>query len=262
MKILALPGAVLVLGVLVASCGRTIPASAVSAPAAEQRTKLNAGCGLSVVRQVESAPRTPQYTNPNCGGSGNPTGGGGGTGSGAPGTVGQCGGSGSGGCGQLRPPADSCLVDSTQPKCQVGVIKGTPSPGTSCTQTSGSNSLPIGATVGAVNSQPRSVVDINQVDTGAGNTIVNGNTIASNLQSVGWLYLDNNGGRWFQKDPAAQWTTAINVNVNAYFGIGVTPATAQTPTYVPKQLTNPIDSNLVDIKCFTQGAGLSPGTWG
>ena len=143
------------------------------------------GCTQSVARG-STGPGfvvTPNYSE--CGGDGGVGGtGGGGNGPGGGGT-GTAGGNCSqgGGCGLLNQP---CTSDPTQTKCEpVAEATGPPKQGDTCQQTDGANSLAVGATVGAVNSQPRSVVDINQIDTGANNTIVNSNTIASGLTAVG-----------------------------------------------------------------------------
>jgi hypothetical protein len=109
----------------------------------------------------------------------------------------------------------------------------------------------------------RSVVDINQVNGLSYLTRVDSSTVAADWNSAGWIYLDQNGGRWFQKDPAAQWTVTMNWNINAYFGISVTPPTAQNPVYIPvKPTVSSITDGLQTVKCFDQGLSLVPGTWG
>jgi hypothetical protein len=167
------------------------------------------------------------------------------------------------GTGACTSDPSACATPRPTPSA-VAVAPGKPSG--SCTQTDGSNSLPVGATLGSVNkngvADPRNVVDVNQVNAIASTTIVNNQTVVTNYTSVGWLYLDNNGGRWFQKDPAAQWTVAINVNVNKYFGFSLTGPTAQNPVYVsnPPQAA-PITDSLSTTKCWSQGSSLVPGPW-
>jgi hypothetical protein len=146
--------------------------------------------------------------------------------------------------------------------CQLAVNKGAPS-GT-CQQTSGSNSLAIGTTLGSVNKNGvttvRTVVDVNQINLGVNPQIINNQTVVSSWAPVGWIYLDNNGGLWFQADPAVQWTTAVNVNINQYFGLAFTPPPAQVPVYVKNRPTvAPINSNLQATMCWFNGRALVPG---
>jgi hypothetical protein len=155
-----------------------------------------------------------------------------------------------------------CANDPTDPTCQYAVIAGFPNG--SCPQTDLSNSLPVGATLGSVNKDgvvtARSVVDINQVNAAGSTQIINNQTVVSTWVSVGWLYLDNNGGLWFQKDPAAQWTFTMNVNINQYFGLSFTPPAAQNPQYIKNRpTTTPIANNLQTTKCFRRGRALVPG---
>ncbi len=123
----------------------------------------------------------------------------------------------------------------------------------------------VGANLGSVNKNGvttvRSVIDANQVNAAQTLTIVNNQTVVASWTPVGWIYLDNNGGLWFQKDPTAQWTMAFNANVNAYFGLSLTPPVGQNPVYLPNPpKTAPIANNLQTVKCFTKGRALVPGT--
>lgn len=134
-----------------------------------------------------------------------------------------------------------------------------------CAQTDGSNSLPIGATLGSANKSgvvaARSVVDVNQVNALASLTPVNGQTVANNYQTVGWIYLDDNGGMWFQKDPLSQWGLGTNLNFNKYFGTTLTLPTTQNPVYVvnPPKVMAATD-NLQTMACWSKGRRLVPGT--
>jgi hypothetical protein len=164
-----------------------------------------------------------------------------------------------------QPQQPDCISDPTLAGCQVAVVPGVPSG--KCQQTDGADSLAVGTTLGSVNKNGtvtvRSVIDINQVNALASQTIVNNSTVANNWVAVGWIYLDNNGGLWFQKDPLSQWTVAFNANINAYFGISVTPPSAQNPVYIPNPPTvAPIANNLQTVKCFSKGRALVPGTLG
>jgi hypothetical protein len=188
--------------------------------------------------------------------------------------IGSIKGGGGSGVGVATPtctdPNDQCPVDSCDPsdadcvQLQVAVQPGLPAG--PCVQTDGSNSLPIGTTLGSVNKSGvvsvRSVVDVNQVNGLAFNSIVSPTTVISDWVSVGWIYLDQNGGRWFQKDPLAQWTTTINFNVNAYFGLSVTPPLAQNPVYISvKPTVTSLSDGLQTVKCWAQGRALVPGVW-
>ena len=104
------------------------------------------------------------------------------------------------------------------------------------------------------------MIDVNQVNAATSFTIANNQTVVANWTSVGWIYLDNNGGLWFQKDPLAQWSIAANLNINAYFGISIMPPAGQNPVYIANRPTSaPIGSNLQVTKCWRNGRGLVPG---
>jgi len=187
-----------------------------------------------------------------------------------------CGGSSSGGPGSgsgtvvdnlpgdvdALPPQPNCGAASPPVVCQLAVNPGAPSG--SCQQTDGSNSLSIHTTLGSVNKNGvttvRSVIDVNQINVGINPQIINNQTVVSGWASVGWIYLDNNGGLWFQADPSAQWTVAVNLNVNQYFGLAFTPPPAQTPVYVKNRPTvAPINNNLQAAMCWANGRALVPG---
>jgi len=125
--------------------------------------------------------------------------------------------------------------------------------------------LAVGSTLGSANKNgvvtARSVVDVNQVNALASQTIANNQTVINNYTSVGWLYLDNNGGMWFQADPLAQWTTSMNLNINQFFGISVTPPSAKNPVYVPNPpKTSAATDSLQTVECWSKGQALVPGT--
>jgi hypothetical protein len=140
-------------------------------------------------------------------------------------------------------------------------------PNGSCQQVDGSNSLAVGTTLGeATNTATgvtttRSVVDVNTVDSLAFlGTTQDGSGVGINFQPVGWIYLDQNGGLWFQYDSAAQWQYSINVNVNQYFGISLIPPPGKNATYIgPAPKVTPINNHLQVTACWTKGRGLVPG---
>jgi hypothetical protein len=165
----------------------------------------------------------------------------------------------------VPPTQPDCVSDPTNPACQVAAAPGIPDG--KCTQTDGADSLPVGNPLGSVNKNGvttvRTIIDINRVNAGSTPTTVNNQTVVSNWLAVGWIYLDNNGGLWFQADPLAQWTLTFNANINAYFGISVTPPSAQNPVYIKNPPTSaPISNNLQTVKCFQKGRALVPGTLG
>jgi len=104
---------------------------------------------------------------------------------------------------------------------------------------------------------------VNQVNALNSQTILNNQKVGNNWISVGWIYLDDGGGLWFQKDAQALWTTAFNVNFNKYLGITLTPPIAQNAVIIPKPpTTNPAMNNIQTIKCWKDGSALVPGTLG
>jgi hypothetical protein len=156
----------------------------------------------------------------------------------------------------------NCGTDPTALGCQLAVNAGRPTG--ACQQTDGSNSLAVGTTVGSVNKNGvlsvRSVIDVNAVNSVASVTVINNQTVAATWAPVGWIYLDNSGGLWFQKDPATNWTPQFNANIGAYFGIGLTPPNLELPVYIKSRPTAlPINSNLEVSKCWMNGRALAPG---
>jgi hypothetical protein len=164
-----------------------------------------------------------------------------------------------------EPQQPDCVNDPTNAACQIAAAPGIPDG--KCTQTDGADSLPVGNPLGSVNKDGvttvRAIIDINRVNAGSTQTTVNSQTVVSNWVAVGWIYLDNNGGLWFQADPLAQWQISFTANLNAYFGISVTPPAAQNPMYIKNPPTStPIANNLQTVKCFQKGRALVPGTLG
>lgn len=192
---------------------------------------------------------------------------GGGTSGGAGGSGGATGDGGSGGSPSSGQSADPCTADPSQPSCVQLLAEAPGKPTGSCQQTDGSPSLAVGTTLGSVtdaNGQHvRSVVDVNQVNALNSQTILNSQKVANNFASVGWIYLDDQGGMWFQKDQQALWTTAYSINFNKYFGIAITPPPGQNPVIIAKPpTTSPIGSNIQTVKCWKDGSALVPGTLG
>lgn len=160
----------------------------------------------------------------------------------------------------------SCDTNPTLPLCVqlLAIVPGLPTG--PCQQTDGTQSLSIGATVGSVTDGSgehiRSVVDVNQVNGINSQVIANNQKVKNNFKAVGWIYLDDGGGLWFQKDPQAQWTIAYGVNFNKYFGLALTPPPGENPVAITKPTTSPASSNIQTIKCWKQGQALVPGALG
>lgn len=137
-----------------------------------------------------------------------------------------------------------------------------------CAQVDGSSSLPIGTTLGqatnTANGQTttRSVIDVNTLSSLAFlGTLADGSAVGINYQPVGWIYLDNNGSLWFQYDASAQWSFAINANINAYFGVTLVPPAGKNATFIgPPPKITPINNHLQTTACWSKGRGLVPGT--
>lgn len=160
------------------------------------------------------------------------------------------------------PPQIACDPNSTDPSCSVAVRFGFPS-GT-CRQSDLQESMGVGDSIGPVNKDGnpsvRSVVDINQVNAATNLQIVNNQTVVGQWVSVGWIYLDDQGGLWFQKDPQAQWSLGLNFNLNQYFGLTLVPPPGQNPYYIASHPTTaPGGKDLQVTKCFSKGRGLVPG---
>lgn len=147
----------------------------------------------------------------------------------------------------------------------VAIAPGTPAPGQPCSQVDGTNSIPVGGTLGYANingqQEARSVKDINQLFGFGSSNIVNGNVMYDNLQPIGWLYEDNNGAFWFQKDPNAQWSMSLSGGVTlggiVSAGLGITPPTGQTAVSVGST-PGSLAQNEAASPCWSQGGQFYP----
>jgi hypothetical protein len=134
------------------------------------------------------------------------------------------------------------MFDGTNEDCQnnsqVAVQPRSPQPGQSCQLNDGVNSLSVGTTVGEVNVngqvQARSVTDVTALYSYGGAVAESPNFLYINLRPVGFVYMDNNGAYWFQKDASANWTMSFGggVNLGSIFSadFGLTPPNDETPT--------------------------------
>ena len=104
-------------------------------------------------------------------------------------------------------------------------------------------------------------MDINQLNSPVGQNIVNNNLVSSSFAPIGWMYLDNNGGYWFQADPQSKWSVSFSVELSKRFGLNVTPPTWQIPTYIPNGRAGAdalvANKDAQVIPCFEQGKTLT-----
>lgn len=165
---------------------------------------------------------------------------------------------------------DGDQVDTCPDGTQVAEFSGPPVQGDSCASLNGSShSLRVGDTVGTANvngtAQLRSVKDINMLF-----SYVSGKTITPYARyfsdrSVGWVYEDNQGGFWFQKDSSTNWNLSFSGGVSLgsliSTGLSITPPTTDNPVPIGAK-PGKIGRNLTAAKCFTGGAAFYPGTMG
>jgi hypothetical protein len=118
----------------------------------------------------------------------------------------------------------------------VAVYPETPKIGVSCPSNDGSESLPVGATVGyaSINGQTvaRSVANINVIYGYSSENTASASVEYVNLQTLGWVYEDNGGAFWFQQNANISWTYSFGVGIStgslisASFGINSPPGQA------------------------------------
>ena len=100
---------------------------------------------------------------------------------------------------------------------------------------------------------------MSQVNTvpGGSFSIVDNSFVSYGDAPVGWIYIDNMGGRWFQGDPTATWPIGFNVQLNSFFGFTVTPPSWHVPfsiTTGKAGVDNLVQSQDAQLtKCWSQG---------
>lgn len=147
----------------------------------------------------------------------------------------------------------------------VAIAAGTPAPDRTCSQNDGTESIPVGGTLGYANINgqqvARSVKDVNQLFGFGSSNIINGTVMYDNLQPIGWLYEDNNGAFWFQKDPNAQWSLSLSAGVTlggiVSAGLGITPPTGQAAVSVGST-PGSLAQNEEASPCWLQGQQFYP----
>lgn len=149
---------------------------------------------------------------------------------------------------------------------QVAITSGPPTTNATCQANDGQNSLAVGTTVGYanVNGQPtaaRSVKDINALYGYSGMNIRGGNGY-TNLQTIGWVYEDNNGAYWFQENQNIAWTYSFGLGITAgdligaSFGINSPPGKAAVSI---GSTPGKLQSHETASPCFSEGAQFFPG---
>jgi len=124
----------------------------------------------------------------------------------------------------------------------------------------------VGDTVGLANindsTSQRLVVDINTVFAYAGSQTVGGNKVFMSPTVVGWVYKDNAGAYWFQKDAAISWQFALTAGLNLGKWLQLQAGLTGTPT-----VNNPFfigtsppaeAAHTVTGQCYSQGEKFYP----
>ena len=165
-------------------------------------------------------------------------------------------------CGSRACPT----LPPTQVESPIAVTQHPPQQGDTCKQTSDSDSLAIGSTVGIANvggqAQARSVVDINTLYAYASSKVLNNQVILVGVQSMGWVYVDNGGNYWYQADPATQWSTNVSVGITLgsllSASVGITPPTGTTPVPLGSS-PGKLGSSVQASPCFNPGDHMYAG---
>ncbi len=121
-------------------------------------------------------------------------------------------------------------------------------------------------TVGLANvdgtTSQRLVADINTVFAYGGSKWVGGQKVYLSPTVVGWVYKDNAGGYWFQKDAAISWQFALTAGLNIGKWIQVQAGINGTPTVnnpIPIGGSPPAEAaHTVTSQCFSQGGKFYP----
>jgi hypothetical protein len=83
-----------------------------------------------------------------------------------------------------------------------------PTPGAACGQPGANGSLLIGATVGTTEingiAQPRTVLEMNAISGFSSKTTMGTGTQYAGLETIGWVYRDDQHNFWFQKAPSVR----------------------------------------------------------
>ncbi|MBV8578699.1 MAG: hypothetical protein JOZ58_27155 [Acetobacteraceae bacterium] len=120
----------------------------------------------------------------------------------------------------------------------------------------------VGDTAGLANidgaTEQRLVVDINTIYAYGGWKNVGGNKVFLSPTIVGWMYKDNAGAYWFQKDAAISWQFQLGLNINlgkwVQFSTGVSVNGQQGgPVFMGGSLPQEAP-HTVDGQCWSGGA--------
>jgi|GEM_PF-6269150 len=172
--------------------------------------------------------------------------------------------------GGAQDPHTGCWDFSNGEACngtsQVAIAPGSPQPGQSCQLTDSAKSLGIGTTVGEVNvngqTQARSVADVTALYSYGGAVPLAPNFLYINLKPVGFIYQDDNGGFWFQKDPQANWSLSFGagVNLGSIFSanFGISPPSDEIPHALGPH-PGKIGNHMIAAKCWKNDTPVFPG---
>jgi hypothetical protein len=122
----------------------------------------------------------------------------------------------------------------------------------------------VGDTVGLANingiTSQRLVSDINTVFAFGGYKIVGANKIFMSPVVIGWVYKDDAGAYWFQKDPAVSWQYSLTATINLTQWLSVAATAAKTsnePIFMGD--TPPSEPpHTVDGQCYSGGSVFYP----
>jgi hypothetical protein len=109
----------------------------------------------------------------------------------------------------------------------------------------------------------RTVVDVNAVLAYGGAKVINGHRMILAPTFIGFLYLDNQGGLWFQKDPSLSpnFSLSAGQTINGWtVSFGFSQSLGTDAAYIGMKPTEM--PHTTSIKCFTGGRGFYPDTIG
>lgn len=122
-------------------------------------------------------------------------------------------------------------------------------------------SLPVGSFLGEVNKngnvESRYVKDVNQLYSFSGFNITSANVVYSDFRPIGFVYEDNAGAFWFQKDPSTNWNLSFagGVSLGKLFNLSF-GATAPNDEAAVSIGSSPgkLGDHEVAKRCWSQGA--------
>jgi hypothetical protein len=124
----------------------------------------------------------------------------------------------------------------------------------------------VGDTVGLANvdgsTSQRLVADINTVFAYGGSKIVGGRKVFMSVTVIGWVYKDDAGAYWFQKDAAISWQFALTAALNIGKWVQVQAGLQGTPNVNDPYFIGgspPAEAaHTVTGQCYSEGARFYP----